>query len=139
MPLPIAVAVLGFGAWAAHRTGVLHRIAAKVSVATAAYASTNPDVAVQQQQNNGNNNNNYTNQFLNKPYIIHEGGFSSPMIRKEALLMLGFPENQMSGPEPKEVQKQYRFLMSKFHTDVGGSDVICQKLNQAKDTLLPPK
>jgi hypothetical protein len=133
MPLPLIVAVLGFSAWAAHRTGVLHRVAARVSVVTAAYANTNPDVATVQ------NNNNTQQQFFNKPYIIHEGGFSNPMVRKEALLMLGFPENQLTGPEPKEVQKQYRFLMTKFHTDVGGSDVICQKLNQAKDTLLPPK
>jgi hypothetical protein len=97
------------------------------------YANTNPDVAAAV--------NSSTTQFPNKPYIIHEGGFSNPMVRKEALLMLGFPEDSSSfvGPEPKEVQKQYRFLMTKFHTDVGGSDAICQKLNQAKDTLLPPK
>lgn len=61
------------------------------------------------------------------------------MVREEALLILGFGETET--PEPKEVVKAHRGLMMRFHGDItgGSSAVVSQKINEARDTLVPPK
>ena len=70
-------------------------------------------------------------------YRSYEGAWSTPMQRHEALLMLGFDPSATPDPEPKEVHRRHRILMSKYHADVGGPDVVCQKLNEARDLLSP--
>lgn len=140
MPLPLIVLALGGATFVAHKTGILHKVARGVSYVTAAYASTAPPAATSAASGSSSSQgSSSSDQFRNSPlaaYRQHEGGFSNPMVRKEAMMMLGLDE---SAPEPKEVVKRHRLLMTKFHADVGGSDLICQKLNQARDTVLPPK
>jgi hypothetical protein len=134
MPIPILVVAFGAAVFAGHRSGLLQKLAGRVSVATATYASTHPEGNMNSNSSTTSNSN-YANG--GGAYRQYEGGFSNPMVYKEAKMMLGFDEIDTSMPEPKEVTKRHRSLMSKFHTDVGGSDMICQKLNQARDTILP--
>ena len=54
------------------------------------------------------------------------------MTRKEALDILGLKENATK----KEILDNYQKLMKKNHPDLGGSDWITKKLNEAREILL---
>ena len=54
------------------------------------------------------------------------------MTRKEALDILGLKEDATK----KEILDNYQKLMKKNHPDLGGSDWITKKLNEAKEILL---
>ena len=54
------------------------------------------------------------------------------MTRKEALDILGLEEDATK----KEILDNYQKLMKKNHPDLGGSDWITKKLNEAKEILL---
>ncbi len=57
---------------------------------------------------------------------------SSNMSKKEALEILGLND----GASRKEILESYNKLIKKNHPDLGGSDWIMKRLNQARDTLL---
>ena len=62
----------------------------------------------------------------------YEGsGFLPSMSVHEAQLILGLPSGYMA----EDVKKAHRDLMSRNHTDVGGSEVLAQKINEARDLL----
>ena len=54
------------------------------------------------------------------------------MSKKEAYQILGLNE----GATKKEILESYQKLMKKNHPDLGGSDWITKKLNEARDILL---
>ena len=54
------------------------------------------------------------------------------MTEKEALEILGLQQ----GASKKEIIESYNKLIKKNHPDLGGSDWITKRLNQARDTLL---
>ena len=56
----------------------------------------------------------------------------SNMSKKEALEILGLND----GASRKEILESYNKLIKKNHPDLGGSDWIMKRLNQARDTLL---
>jgi hypothetical protein len=67
--------------------------------------------------------------FLNKQYNQSR---KNSMSRKEALDILGLNENATK----KDIQDSYQKLMKKNHPDLGGSDWITKKLNEAREILL---
>ena len=67
--------------------------------------------------------------FLNKKYNQPR---KYSMTRKEALDILGLNESATK----KEIQDNYQKLMKKNHPDLGGSDWITKKLNEAREILL---
>ena len=56
----------------------------------------------------------------------------SSITKKEAYQILGLNE----GATKKEIVESYQNLMKKNHPDLGGSDWITKKLNEARDILL---
>ena len=56
----------------------------------------------------------------------------SSITKKEAYQILGLNE----GATKKEILESYQNLMKKNHPDLGGSDWITKKLNEARDILL---
>ncbi len=64
----------------------------------------------------------------NKNYFSNE----KVMTKKEALEILGLQQ----GASKKEIIESYNKLIKKNHPDLGGSDWITKRLNQARDTLL---
>ena len=58
--------------------------------------------------------------------------YSGKMSRKEALEVLGVPENATQ----EEIKNAYRKLMIKLHPDSGGSKYLSQKINEAKELLI---
>ena len=54
------------------------------------------------------------------------------MTRKQALEILGLDE----GATKQEIINSHQNLIKKNHPDLGGSDWITKKLNQARDILL---
>ena len=60
-----------------------------------------------------------------------EGG-NSGMDRREALAVLGLPEDASD----EDIVAAHRKLMQKLHPDRGGNDYLAAKINQAKDFLL---
>ena len=54
------------------------------------------------------------------------------MSKKEAYDILGLKE----GASRNEIINSYQILIKKNHPDVGGSDWITKRLNQARDILL---
>ncbi|MAR64114.1 MAG: hypothetical protein CMP43_03810 [Rickettsiales bacterium] len=67
--------------------------------------------------------------FLNKQYSQSR---KNSMTRKEALDILGLNANATK----KEINDNYQKLMKKNHPDLGGSDWITKKLNEAREILL---
>ncbi len=59
---------------------------------------------------------------------------SGAMSRDEALAVLGL----RSGAGEDDIRKAHKRLMKEFHPDLGGSDYLAAKINQAKDILLHP-
>jgi len=72
----------------------------------------------------------WLNYMLGKKF--YEGGFESEMTKREAALILGIRE---SAPKDK-VREAHRRLSRLNHPDVGGSPLVSQKVNEAKDKLL---
>ena len=61
-----------------------------------------------------------------KKLLIHH-----QYVKKEALEILGLND----GASRKEILESYNKLIKKNHPDLGGSDWIMKRLNQARDTL----
>ncbi|CDW72969.1 UNKNOWN [Stylonychia lemnae] len=61
----------------------------------------------------------------------YQGGFESPMTRREAALILGIRESA----EEKKILEVHRKLMLLNHPDNGGSTFIATKINEAKELL----
>jgi|TARA_B100000123_G_C25457408_1_gene308755 preprotein translocase subunit Sec63 len=57
---------------------------------------------------------------------------NNSITKKEAYQILGLTE----GASKKEILQSYQNLMKKNHPDLGGSDWITKKLNEARDILL---
>ncbi len=57
---------------------------------------------------------------------------NSKITKNEAYEILGLKE----GASKKEILQSYQTLMKKNHPDLGGSDWITKKLNEARDILL---
>ena len=60
------------------------------------------------------------------------GSSSSIMTREEAALILGLEANAGS----QQIQDAHRRLIQKNHPDLGGTDYLAAKINQARDILL---
>lgn len=62
----------------------------------------------------------------------YEGGFESPMSKREAILVLN-----LRGSATKErIMERYRAMMRLNHPDLGGSPFVSTKINEAKELLL---
>ena len=59
-------------------------------------------------------------------------GGSSALTRDEAYKVLGL----QPGATPEAIKEAHRRLMRQFHPDVGGSDYLAARINEAKDLLL---
>eukprot|EP00759_Apiculatamorpha_spiralis_P031512 PhF_6_TR3333/c0_g1_i2/m.4704/K09539/DNAJC19; DnaJ homolog subfamily C member 19 len=59
------------------------------------------------------------------------GGFLPNMTPDEARLILGVSAQSSAD----EIKKAHRELISKNHTDVGGSELLARKINEARDIL----
>lgn len=59
-------------------------------------------------------------------------GPSPKMTRAEALAILGLKDK----PTPEEIRAAHRRLMKTAHPDLGGSDYLAAKINEAKEFLL---
>lgn len=154
------VIVAGGCLFLAHKTGVLQRAAARLSRASAAYAATHPSTGFgvdqgqerEQTASSGSSSSAGTASDQQEPYQaqtrgpaqdskyrLYEGAWGNTMHRDEAMLILGFDPAGPT-PEPKEVGKQHRSLMSSgFHSDLGGPEIFATKINEARDCLLPKK
>ena len=62
---------------------------------------------------------------------FYEGGFESPMSKKEAALVLGCRESASK----QKIMERYRTLMRLNHPDLGGSPLLTRKVNEAKELL----
>jgi hypothetical protein len=60
------------------------------------------------------------------------GAASGTMTREEAALILGIPPRATH----EQVKEAHRRLITKNHPDMGGSDYLAAKINQARDVLL---
>ena len=69
----------------------------------------------------------FSNIFLKKKYNTQD-----KMTKKEALEILGLQE----GASREQIISSHQNLVKKNHPDLGGSDCVTKKLNQARDILL---
>eukprot|EP00760_Papus_ankaliazontas_P020244 PhM_4_TR18274/c0_g1_i1/m.20168/K09539/DNAJC19; DnaJ homolog subfamily C member 19 len=65
------------------------------------------------------------------PYRHYEHGFLKSMTVEEARLVLGLQQ----GYTAEQLKQRHRDLVTRFHTDVGGSPVLSQKVNEAREIL----
>jgi hypothetical protein len=70
----------------------------------------------------------FSNIFLKKKY----NNTQDKMTKKEALEILGLRE----GASREQIISSHQNLVKKNHPDLGGSDWVTKKLNQARDILL---
>ena len=70
----------------------------------------------------------FSNIFLKKKYYNTQ----DKMSKKEALEILGLQE----GASREQILSSHQNLVKKNHPDLGGSDWVTKKLNQARDILL---
>ena len=70
----------------------------------------------------------FSNIFLKKKYYNTQ----DKMSKKEALEILGLQE----GASREQIISSHQNLVKKNHPDLGGSDWVTKKLNQARDILL---
>lgn len=63
--------------------------------------------------------------------VYYEGGFESPMTKREAALILGCRESASK----EKILDRYRVLIRLNHPDMGGSPLIAAKINEAKNLL----
>ncbi|MEE2695076.1 MAG: DnaJ domain-containing protein [Pseudomonadota bacterium] len=73
--------------------------------------------------------------FISKIFLYNrykKTSFSKTINKSEALEILGL--NKQASKD--EILKRYQELMKKNHPDIGGSEWITKKLNQARETLL---
>ena len=70
----------------------------------------------------------FSNIFLKKKYYNTQ----DKMSKKEALEILGLRE----GASKEQIISSHQNLVKKNHPDLGGSDWVTKKLNQARDILL---
>ena len=70
----------------------------------------------------------FSNIFLKKKYYNTQDRMS----KKEALEILGLQE----GASREQIIRSHQNLVKKNHPDLGGSDWVTKKLNQARDILL---
>lgn len=72
-------------------------------------------------------------------YTKFEHPFYPKMTREEALMILGFVEADgaavNANPSAVEVQQRFKRLMLLHHSDRGGSALVTQKINEARDFL----
>jgi DnaJ family protein C protein 19 len=69
------------------------------------------------------------------PFQYHKGGFDTHMTAEEAALILNLKNGKNS--TKVEIERAHRNLMMKNHPDLGGSDYVATKVNEAKTVLLP--
>ena len=62
----------------------------------------------------------------------YKGGFSSPMTRREAALILGVRESA----DEARINDAHRKLMMLNHPDLGGSKYVATKVNEAKEMIM---
>ena len=70
--------------------------------------------------------------FVSKLFLNKKKFSKGSMTRGEAYEILGLKE----GASKEEILKNHQKLVKKNHPDLGGSDWITKKINEARDTLL---
>ncbi|ODQ77398.1 hypothetical protein BABINDRAFT_10290 [Babjeviella inositovora NRRL Y-12698] len=63
------------------------------------------------------------------------GGFDRHMTETEAFLILGITESEILTLNEKFLSQRHRKCMMLNHPDRGGSPLLAQKINEAKDVL----
>eukprot|EP01006_Ploeotia_vitrea_P057031 TRINITY_DN68147_c2_g2_i1.p1 TRINITY_DN68147_c2_g2~~TRINITY_DN68147_c2_g2_i1.p1 ORF type:complete len:132 (+),score=9.45 TRINITY_DN68147_c2_g2_i1:27-422(+) len=70
---------------------------------------------------------------MSELFATWPGSFNATMTTKEACLILGLEQDEIS---QANVEAAHKHLMIKNHPDLGGSQYIAAKLNEAKTLLI---
>lgn len=114
-PLLVAFAVCAGGYYL---TRLAPRVAARAAGAAVASSSLPPHLQYQ---------------------LYQDSGFQRQLTEREALLILGFPEQStklFQRPTDDEIRARYREVIRELHSDVNGSPFVASKINEAKDYLI---